>query len=354
MTPPLLVNGRFLTQGLTGVQRFALETTRALAPIAAIRVIAPPGARDEWGVATQRVGRLGGHAWEQFDLPRHVRGAVLLNLCNTAPLALRRQVVVVHDAATFAVPQAYSWRFRTWYRLMQHGLVQRGAVFATVSAFARDQIAHHLGADPADIAVLGEGAEHILRTPADHTLHARLGLARPYVLAVGSLAPHKNLAALSATAALLAGRGMDLVLTGDLTPRVFAHGAPALPQPARPVGRVDDSGLRALYERASCFVFPSLHEGFGLPAIEAMTCGCPVVAARAGALPEVCGDAAMLVDPTDPADIAAAVKRVTGDSAFTARMRAAGLARARLFTWPAAAQALAGLAARVAAGDKPA
>lgn len=354
MMPPLLVNGRFLTQDLTGVQRFAIEIARALPGIAPMQVLAPPVSRDEAGIAVRRVGRMGGHAWEQVELPCHARGGVLLNLGNTGPLALRRQVVVVHDAAAFAVPEAYSWRFRTWYRLLQRGLLRRGVVLATVSAFARDQLARHLGADPAGVAVLGEGAEHILRQPADALLHQRLGLGRPYVLAVGSLAVHKNLAALAATADMLAGCGMDLVLTGDRDARVFGSMKQNLAVAARHVGRVDDAGLRALYEGAACFVFPSRHEGFGLPAIEAMACGCPVVAARAGALPEVCGDAALLADPDDPADIAATVLRVVADAAVSARLRKAGLARAAGFTWPAAARALAGVAARLAGGDKPA
>ena len=345
----LLVNGRFLTQGMTGVQRFALEITRALAAQASVQVLAPSTAPDAPPLAIRRVGRLSGQAWEQFELPRHAAGGVLLNLGNTAPLARRRQLVVIHDTATFAHPDSYGWRFRTWYRWLQRGLVRRGACLATVSAFARDGIARHLGVDPAAVAVIGEGAEHIRRTPADAGLPARLGLLRPYVLAVGSLAAHKNLAALGATAALLAARAMDLVITGDLDARVF--GAAALPQPARYVGRVDDAGLRALYEGAAAFVFPSRHEGFGLPAVEAMACGCPVIAARAGALPEICGDAALFADPLDAADIARAIARVLDDPACAARLRHAGLARAAGHTWPAAA---ARLAASLAAGDKTA
>jgi len=271
---------------------------------------------------------------------------VLVNPGNTAPLAVRRQVVVIHDAAVFAVPGSYGWRFRAWYRLMHRALAWRGVRVTTVSAHARGEIARHLGLEPAAVPVLGEGAEHILRAPADAGLPARLGLARPYVLAVGSLAPHKNLAALSATAALLDGRGMDLVLTGGGDPRIFA--AAGLPRPARHLGRVDDAGLRALYEGAACFVFPSLHEGFGLPALEAMACACPVVAARAGALPEVCADAALLADPTSPADIAAAVARVLGDPGLAARMRAAGRARAAAFTWQDAAGRLAAVAEALA------
>ncbi len=338
----LALNARFLSQDLTGVQRFGLEIARGLVAQRKLAVLAPPDARDEPGLAPQRVGRLRGHAWEQLELPRHLSGAVLINPGNTAPLALHRQVVVIHDAAVFAVPGSYGWRFRAWYRLLQRALAWRRVCIATVSAHARGEIARHLRLDPADVAVVGEGAEHILRAPADAGLHARLGLERPYVLAVGSLAPHKNLVALGAAAAMLAGRGMELVVTGGLDARVFA--AAGLPAQARLVGRVDDAGLRALYEGAACFVFPSLHEGFGLPALEAMACGCPVVAARAAALPEICGDAALLADPGSPADFAAAVARVIDDPSLATVLREAGRARAAGFTWAAAATRLAALA----------
>jgi glycosyltransferase involved in cell wall biosynthesis len=333
----LALNARFLAQDITGVQRFCRETATALAALRPVELLAPAG----W---------LRGQAWEQFFLPRRAGGRVLLNLGNTAPLAVARQVVVIHDAATFAVPESYAPGFRAWYRLLHRALARRGATIATVSGFARGEIARHLGLDPAAIAVLGEGAEHMLRPPADPGLPARLGLERPYVLAVGSPAPHKNLAALSATAAMLAARGAELVLTGDLSSPVFAR--IALPAPARRVGRVDDASLRALYEGAACLVFPSRHEGFGLPAVEAMALGCPVVAARAGALPEVCAGAALFADPADPLDIAQAVAAVLDDPALAARLAAAGRVRAAGFTWAATAARLSGLVDAVARGDK--
>lgn len=254
---------------------------------------------------------------------------------------------MIHDAATMAVPGSYGWRFRTWYRWLHRGLAWRGVALATVSAFSRTEIARHLGVEADAIAVVGEGAEHMIRMPADPGILGRLGLACPYVLAVGSPAPHKNLAALGATARMLADRGAALVVTGDLNARVFA--AAELPQPARAVGRVDDAGLRALYEQAACFVFPSRYEGFGLPAVEAMACGCPVVAARAGALPEVCGEAALLADPANPRDIAAAVARVLDEPGLADRLREAGRVRAAGFTWEQAARRLAAVAGELAA-----
>jgi glycosyltransferase involved in cell wall biosynthesis len=142
---------------------------------------------------------------------------------------------------------------------------------------------------------------------------------------------------------------MDLVLIGDLDRRVFGANAAVLPAPARWIGRRDDAELRALYAGAACFVFPSLNESFGLPAVEAMACGCPVVASTAGSLPEVCGEAALLADPRDPRAIAAAVRRVLDEPGLADRLRAAGHARAGGYTWRDAAMRLRGLAEELAA-----
>ena len=344
----LYVNGRFLTQPLTGVQRFAREVCRALARPAV--TLAPPATPATPLFEFRRVGRLSGHAWEQFDLPRFTKG-VLLNLGNTAPLALRRQVVVIHDARPFTMPEVYSWKFAAYYRWLQRALARRGVRIATVSSFAQKQIASHLNLDPDTIKVVGEGAEHLLRYDRDPGLLSTLGLCRPYVLSVGSFARHKNLIALQATAARLAERGMDLVLIGDANPRVFADPQNPLPPSVRWIGRHGDPALRTLYAGASCFVFPSLDESFGLPAVEAMACRCPVVAARAGSLPEICAEAALLVDPTQPAEFAEQVLRVIDSPEAADRLRASGEARAAGFTWPAAAARLAMIADDIGAGD---
>lgn len=286
-------------------------------------------------------GRTRGNAWEQFALPRAAGAAFLVNLANTAPLFARRQAVVIHDAGVFATPEAYSWKFRAWYRLLHRGLARGGTVLATVSEFSRGEIERHLRVPAERIAVLGEGAEHILR-PAP--LASPLA-AQTYALAVGTPAAHKNLAILDETAALLRGRGLDLVAVGGVAGGVF--GQAGWPAGIRPLGRVDDATLAALYRGAACLVFPSRYEGFGLPAIEAMACGCPVVAAAIPALREVCGEAALFASPDSPGDFAGAVGRVLDDPALARQLREAGGARAARFTWRAAAEKLFGAIERV-------
>jgi glycosyltransferase involved in cell wall biosynthesis len=347
---PLVVNGRFLTQAMTGVQRYATEITRALDALSGegrappMRVLAPPGAAAPWlsHIPLETVGSLGGQGWEQMALPRAARGAMLVSLGNTGPiLAGARQAVVIHDAGAFDTPESYSLAFRTWYRALQRLLARRGARIVTVSAFSRARIAASLSLPEASIAVTSEGGEHALREPPDASVLSRNGLApRRFALAVGTRAAHKNLAALGAGAELLAARGMALAAAGASDPAVFRPAAGAAGRGAIALGRVSDAELRALYEAALCLVFPSRYEGFGLPPVEAMAAGCPVVAARAGAVPEVCGDAALWFDPEAPSSLPAALARLIDEPGLAEALREAGRARAARFTWRAAAERL--------------
>ena len=343
----MFVNARFTAQALTGVQRFATEITRALPGVwpegrALPLLLAPRGAGEvPGGLGRRIVGPFGGHLWEQTVLPAHARGGVLVNLGNTAPLLARRQIVVIHDAGVFATPEAYTARFRAWYGFVQRRLARGAARIASVSMFARDDIARAFDLDPAEIAVLGEGADHLQRIRPDRAVLDRHGLLPDrYVLAVGSLAAHKNLQSLGATSAMLARRGMALVVTGGIDASVFGGASGVLPDGARFVGRVDDAELLALYEAAACFVFPSRYEGFGLPAVEAMAAACPVVAARAGALPEICGAAAVYCDPASAPGIADAVAAVLDDGELAQGLRERGRARAACMTWARAAALL--------------
>jgi glycosyltransferase involved in cell wall biosynthesis len=347
----ITLNGRFLAQPLSGVQRYAREITGALDALVArgeagpVRLVAPPDAEgfEAWPhLASGRVGARGGQAWEQFTLPRAATG-MLLNLGNTAPLlAGARQAVVIHDAGVFDTPESYSWRFRLWYRLLQRGLVARGARILSVSDFSAGRIAQHLGIERGAIGVTLEGGEHILRAAADASVLARHRLAPGgYALAVGTGAAHKNLAALAAAGAALGAAGLTLAVAGARDRAVFQEGGAALAD-ARALGRVTDAELRALYENAFALVFPSRYEGFGLPPLEAMWCGCPVIAARAGAVPEVCGEAALWFDADDPATLAAAITALAADPARRATLAAAGHARAPHFSWEAAARRLLG------------
>lgn len=347
---PIAVNGRFLTQRTTGVQRFAAEITGALDRMAAegafrpARLLAPSDADASAfpHLAAERFGRLRGQAWEQVELPARARGSVLVSLGNTAPLlAGRRQAVVIHDAGAFDTPGSYSKAFRTWYRALHAALPRCGARVLTVSEFSRMRIAQNLNIDPGRIGVLPEGGEHILRPPADTAVLARHGLeSGRFAFAVGTRAEHKGLGGLPEVVAALAARGMRMAVAGSTDPGVYRNAADPSGAAVVALGRVTDAELRALYESALCLVFPSRYEGFGLPPLEAMACGCPVLAAAAGAVPEVCADAALWFDIDGPRRPADALHRLLTEPGLAEALRRRGLARAAGYSWHGAAERL--------------
>jgi glycosyltransferase involved in cell wall biosynthesis len=344
----LVLNGRFLSQQVTGVQRHARELVRALdrkleqnGSRLEVSLLAPPDATldlELYRISVRRVGRLRGQLWEQLELPLHARGHLLLNLANTGPAFSSRQLVTIHDASVFAVPDAYSTAFRRYYRLLLPHLARRAELVLTDSEFSRSELVRWMRVVEEKIRVVPCGHEHILAAPADHRVLSRHGLgARPYVLAVSSLSPHKNLETVFAAIRLLGQRGWDYVLAGPVNPRIFGSLAENAPDLAVRVGYVTDAELRALYEGAACFVYPSRYEGFGLPPLEAMACGCPVVVSRSASLPEVCGDAALYADADNPQQLAAAIRRVMGEDGLADRLRQRGRERAMHWSWDAAA-----------------
>jgi glycosyltransferase involved in cell wall biosynthesis len=345
------INGRFLTQATTGVQRVAEELVRALDRELAtrpdlrqsyrFRLVVPSGERrplELSHIGTESVGRLRGHQWEQLELPAYTGGRLLLNLGNTAPIGVR-SVVVIHDASVFAVPAAYSPAFRSWYRLLLPLLGRRAMRVITVSRFSQDELVRRAGIPRGKLELLPLGADHVLQSPADTRVFERVPVERGrYILAVGSRGPHKNLPALTSAVEMLGASKLPLVLAGGTNARVFAASAPG--NGTHEAGYVTEGELRALYENAACFVFPSLYEGFGLPPLEAMACGCPTIVSSAASLPEVCGPGARFCDPRSPEDIARRIRELLDQPATRRQQVAAGRERAREFTWHRSADTL--------------
>jgi glycosyltransferase involved in cell wall biosynthesis len=350
----VFINGRFASQAVTGVQRYAeellraldqeLERTRGLGPRPSFCLLVPPDARRVptfQRINSRRVGRLRGHPWEQLELPWYARGGLLLSLANTGPLLQRRQVVALHDASAFAMPQAYSLAFRRWYQFLLPALGRIACRIITVSEFSRSELIRHARIPGHKLRVIGESGEHIRRAQADCDVLERLGLrSRGYVLAVSSHGPHKNFKVVADALEHLGSRAFDVVIAGGYNPRIFGRTRDQIESALKVAGYVSDGELRALYENAACFIYPSLYEGFGLPPLEAMTCGCPVVASREASLPEVCANAALYCDARDPVSVAESIQQVVGDSALQDDLRARGKQRASEFSWSRSARAL--------------
>ena len=244
-------------------------------------------------------------------------------------------VVTLHDVQHLDLPENFDRTERAFRRIAYDRACRRAGAVVVISEFVRDRALDALGLAPERVHVIGQGVDHARFRPGNGTREAFLLYpARPW--------PHKNHARLLSAFALLRERRPDLklVLTGK---GVESLGSP--PQGVEARGSVSADELADLYRRAACLVFPSLYEGFGLPPLEAMASGCPVTAASAGAIPEVCGDAAVLFDPLDPEAIAAGVREALDRED---ELRARGLERAAGRTWDACAEAHVGVYESVA------
>jgi glycosyltransferase involved in cell wall biosynthesis len=354
MSPPprIAINGRFLTQRASGVQRFATEAIKAIDALlerdyaalkGRVELVAPRTARDFplKNIPLRRTGFFSGYAWEQFEFPLHAAGRLLLNLCMLGPLIARHQIVVVHDATVRALPDNFSARFRAAYGFLLPRLCRRAELVVSVSEFSRREIGKWYGADIGKMPVCYEGGDHITAVAADPTVLCRLNLVgRKFFLGVGVDSANKNIATVVAAFHKAKLGDTVLVLTGAMDPKVFGQIDQIKSDGVRMVGFISDSDLRTLYEHALALVFPSFYEGFGLPPLEAMTCGCPVIISEQPALSEVCGDAALRCRADDTAQIMRHMQALHSDAGLRARLAAAGRERARRFTWESTARSL--------------
>lgn len=340
----VFINARFRRRPVTGVERFAMEVGSRLATNPTLEV-------GEISPSQNRAG-LTGHLWEQLVLPRRIaRDGVLFSPCNTGPLALRRQLVVIHDAAVWDYPEGFSASFGHLYRQLLPRLAGRAALVATVSEDSRNRLAPRLGLPEEKILVLGNAVgEAFSPAQSEHS-----GDKPPSLLCVGSMDPRKNLPRLVRTwldlktARRLPDKAI-LKIAGGANPKSFAAVPRIEDESIEWLGRVDDDTLIRHYREATAFIYPSYYEGFGLPPLEAMACGCPVLLAKVTSLPEVGGPefipdepasngAVLYFDPFSQADIGDTIVRFF-DLASSARrlLRRNALARAGRFSWDAVAE----------------
>jgi glycosyltransferase involved in cell wall biosynthesis len=356
--PDIAVNARFLAKPSTGVTRVGRELLRALVIELAqahatglsaprLTILRPPPnaaapnalpSLDPGGwltIADGPASALG----EQMAYPAAARGSVLLNFCNTMPLVQPRAILWLHDAQVFDAPTTYPLAYRLWHKTLFHAARVRGIQIATVSNFSRSRLLAH-GMAPERVTVIPNGGDHLQRVDPDDTLLERCGFAGDdYALIMGSRARHKNVP--FAVDALLAHGPSHLKIVVAGLSQAGPYGAQGqisadprvilLPQ-------VTDGQLRALYQNATCVVIPSLSEGFGLPAAEALWEGAPLALSNAAALPEVGGEAAVYFDPFDPRALGRAVWRLSNPG-LRSRLRAKAYAQSKRFSWTGAAQA---------------
>lgn len=324
MKRKIFINGKFLTRKATGVDRYAIEVLNAIDQLideghpqveGKVFIVLKPKSESLSNVTFKNIKieetpSLRGTLWEQIVLPWVARSGKLVNLCNSAPITTRNHLVVIHDAATTRVPDAFSRGFRLWYSIMIPLLLLLSKKIGTVSKFSQEEISKIYKTNR-PIHILREGADHLQKIRPDFSIIEKFHLAeRPFLLAVGSASPHKNFRTLVNACELVTKNSFDCVIVGGADPKVFAS-TDTLPAWVKHVGYVSDAELRALYKKASLFVFPSIYEGYGIPPTEALAEGCPVIASNSASIPEVCGNNAIYFPATDALRLAEILDEVS-------------------------------------------
>ena len=276
------------------------------------------------------------HPPDTLFVPAHV-------LPLGAPLRRFRSVVTIHDMGYLHFPEAHTPLHRRYLRLSTWWSARAASRVIAISGATRDDLVRYAGVSPAKISVIHHGLSPRFQPvpKASAIVQARFGIAEPYFCYIGTVQPRKNLVRLIEAFALVVAsapaRPLALVIAGKrgwlseaIEQRAAALG---IAERVRFTGYVPDADVPALLSGALAFAFPSLYEGFGMPVLEAMACGAPVLTASTSSLPEVAGHAALLVDPADTSAIAGGMAQLLDDAALRAELRARGLARAAAFTW---------------------
>lgn len=352
MQKTIFLNGRFLTQPITGVQRTAHEMIKALDRLLQEGVIDKakfkfilvfPKGRihhlDLIHIYQVQRGFLKGNLWEQLELPFYTSGRLLISMGSISAILKRRQIVLIHDAGTFSNPAYFKLLFRTWYQVVIRILSKTSLQIVTVSDYSKNQLIRYTGVKENRISVIYNAADHItLFGEADKAFKKRIDGFYPFMLGVSSLHPHKNFELLSKAIAKADLAGYKMIIAGGSHSKSFS--SIVLHKSVIVLGYVTNEQLKYLYSKASLFIFPSLFEGFGIPPVEAMILGCPVLSSNATALPEVLGNSCEYFDPNAVNDLVCKLELLVNDKDHLDELRSKGYKQAATYSWKKSAIAL--------------
>lgn len=320
--PEIVVNARFLSRPITGVERYGRE------------ILSFIGSRCR--LEKTRFNGFTGHLWEQFVLPAKLTAnSVLWSPANTGPLCVRNQALTVHDLSPLEHPEWFRKSFARWYALLLPLLIKRVQVIFTPTDYVRQKIVRRFGTERVTTAPNGvntlcfhpDAKQYIYQLP------------ERFILFVGSLQPRKNLQALWIAWSEIKNeyQNLWLVIAGRHS-SIYAKTELAASERVHFLGYIPEEALAGLYAKATLFVLPSLDEGFGLPALEAMACGTPVIVSSGGALPEVVGSAGLIFDLRQPGSLSPMIRSCLEDHALYSSLVARGLEHVQKFSWKNSAE----------------
>ena len=351
----IIINGCFLQHNPTGVQRYAWEVTKRLLQLQVDAYIVTPenlqisqyygripqASLLKWGTMPVRL-------WEQIVLPRMLeKGDVLWTPAGLGPLyGVRRHLLTIHDISVIEHPEWFSKNYARFYKFLQPIAIRDAARIITVSQYSSSRLQQCLNVPASKIDISLNAADEIFTSEPsskDSDVILKYKLPEKYLLAVGSLEPRKNLVRLIEAyqsirteipdvTLVLVGEARSIYGDSNLNPNLYAN--------VIFTGYVPSEHLPALYRGALAFAYPSIYEGFGIPPLEAMACGLPVLTSNSTSLPEVVGDAALLVNPENVKEIANGLLRLVCDDDLREDLQQKGLERAQMFSWKNTTQAV--------------
>lgn len=341
-----VVNGRYLTQKATGVHRYAFEICNKLYEMGVdFHVAIPHEINPDYNFKFKTVscGSLNSHLWEQVSLPRYLKkigNPLLISFTSGGPLNYDNQIITIHDVSHERHPEWFSKNYYRFYHFVMPRTGKKAHAILTVSEFSKREIVDTLGFDPHKIHVIHSNVPFHTKPTEEEILNHKIDPhVEKYILAVSSMDPRKNFVRLVEAFNTLDDKSIKLYIIGM---SFKAFNAPDLQNldcsNVHLPGYIPDQALQKIYQNAQLSIYPSLYEGFGLPPLESMTYGCPVICSDIPALHEVSGDAALYVNPYDIKDMADKMTELMVNKELKHELQLKGLEQVKKYSWDSSAK----------------
>lgn len=341
-----VVNGRYLTQKATGVHRYAFEICNKLHEMGVdFHVAVPKEIHPDYKFSFKVVkcGSFNTHLWEQISLPRylkHIGSPLLISFTGCGPLNYSNQIMTIHDVSHERYPEWFSKNYYRFYHYMMPRIGKKAHAVLTVSEFSKKEIVDTLGINAEKIHVVHSNVPFHNKPSKEEILSfTRNPEAERYILAVSSMDPRKNFIRLVEAFDKIKDKSVKLYIIGM---SFKAFNTPDLQkligENVHLPGYISDEKLQTMYQNALLSVYPSLYEGFGLPPLESMTYGCPVINSDIPALREVSQDAALYVDPYNVDDITQKIEQLLVDEPLRKELQEKGLLQIKKYSWDKSAK----------------
>lgn len=332
-----VVNGRFLTQKPTGIHRYAFEICNQLAELGVdFYVAVPKEINPDYKInfRTVQCGSLNTHLWEQISLPKYLKQQgcpLLISLSGSGPLNYSNQIITIHDVSHERHPEWFSKNYCRFYGYMMPRIGKKAHAIITVSEFSKKEIVETLG--------LPSGKIHVINCsiPSYHTIddgESDNNSGEKYIVSVSSMDPRKNFIRLVEAFNSIEDKSVKLYIIGM---QFKAFNTPDMEKLIKDnvilTGYLEDELLQKMYKNALFSIYPSLYEGFGIPPLESMSYGCPVIVSDIPALREINGEAAMYINPLDVSDMSLKIDLLIRDAELRNELSQKGREQVKKYSW---------------------